>query len=281
MLGRTWRPLLGAVLASELAILIVVLITTLLMGQLLSPDVYGKRPNDLSEEDATVLILLLPFALLLYLVRGAMSAVACALIEQYRPGGPRVTVWSLLRAGVPRIPAAIGSDFLSTTLLMPLLLTTGTFIGIESPYVLLASAPLIPVVLFGVWLWVLLALAPAVAAFERVGAGQSMSRSGKLVKGAWWLSFATQGLAFLIAYGIGALAAMLVSVPGWNGEYTAFLPNDDSYRPSSLRFEAITDLYGTLALGTTLLIGFLMFQIAFTYLVNARLYLALRAREAA
>ena len=60
-----------------------------------------------------------------------------------------------------------------------------------------------------VYVWVILALAPAALVLERAGVGQAISQSRTLVHGSWWRIFGILLLAFLVT----TVATLIITIP--------------------------------------------------------------------
>ena len=80
----------------------------------------------------------------------------------------------------------------------------------------------------GVFLWVALGLAPSALMLERLPVGAALTRSRRLVTGAWWRLFGIRTLAVLIA---AALAAVLAIPGGLIGGLTAAGTTDSESLP--------------------------------------------------
>ncbi|MBO0948904.1 hypothetical protein [Fibrella forsythiae] len=73
------------------------------------------------------------------------------------------------------------------------------------------------VILFipGIYLWIVLSLAPAILVFERRDVGSSISRSFKLITDKWWSTFGLSVIMFIIIWIIGMVFALPASVIGF------------------------------------------------------------------
>jgi hypothetical protein len=60
-----------------------------------------------------------------------------------------------------------------------------------------------------IYVWVILALAPAALVLERAGVGTAISRSRSLVQGSWWRVFGILVLAAIL----GAIATLIITIP--------------------------------------------------------------------
>ncbi|MFD0152283.1 hypothetical protein ACWGQ4_17290 [Streptomyces sp. NPDC055721] len=252
VLGRTWHTLLGALLVGELVMLATSVGVGFGMYALRGGSDLGTGSTDPSLLVDFALIYALPVILLLYLIQGVTGALAGTLAAQYATG-TRVTVRGLLRASAPRVPGTVGGYLLTGVVLIPLLVT-----------------PLAPL---AVWLWAVLALVPSVMAHENVGVFSALGRTVDLLKGSWWWVFSNMVIATVVAFGVDVLGGFFLSVPE-----SAIQAADDVDSPSP---EDVASFLGAAAGAFTLLVGILMFQLAFTHLVGAQLYTALRDRYSA
>ncbi|MFI5980122.1 hypothetical protein ACIBEA_04495 [Streptomyces sp. NPDC051555] len=247
LLGRTWWPLLGALLVAEFAVFAAVTAAGLALYVLRgAPDFWngGGRFMD------PLVILFLPTLLGCFLCQGAVASLASTLALQGATGAP-VTVRGILRASVPQLPGSVGGSVLAVFLY---------------PFVLSPLAPLL------LWPWVLYSIAPSVRTREGLGMAQAMSRAAQLVRGVWWPVVARLALAALVAFGLDAAGGFLLV--NW------FMSEDGERFASSLDgvvggIEFMAVLVGVL----TVLIIFLMVQAVFTYLVSDRLCAALISRR--
>lgn len=115
------------------------------------------------------------------------------------------------------------------------------------------------------------ALIPAVMAHQEVGLFEAIGRTVDLLKGSWWWTFLNMVLATVIAFGADFIGGFLLSVPE-----SAIQAANDRSEPT---LEDVASLLGATVGGLTLIIGILMFQLAFTHLVGAQIYKALSARH--
>jgi len=75
--------------------------------------------------------------------------------------------------------------------------------GLTLVYTVMVGAGIVALVIPGIWLAILFALATPALVLERGTIGQSMSRSRFLVAGAWWRVFAVIALALLLGILLG------------------------------------------------------------------------------
>lgn len=82
-------------------------------------------------------------------------------------------------------------------------------LGLAVVIAALESLALLPLLVLGVWLWGLWAVAVPAMMVERSTIGGALSRSRRLVSGLWWRVCGIRSLGFLLA----SLLGLLVSVP--------------------------------------------------------------------
>ncbi|MCZ7459932.1 DUF7544 domain-containing protein [Streptomyces sp. WMMC940] len=125
--------------------------------------------------------------------------------------GRDVTLSDAWREARPRLPQLLG-----LTLLLPLIaaavlglgLLPGLLLGSEGGAVLAALGGIAGAVV-AVWLMVRFALASPALMLERQGVVQSMRRSAKLVRGAWWRVFGILMLTMLLTF----LVSLIIAIP--------------------------------------------------------------------
>ncbi|MDI9888981.1 glycerophosphoryl diester phosphodiesterase membrane domain-containing protein [Streptomyces sp. HNM0645] len=125
--------------------------------------------------------------------------------------GRDVTLSDAWREARPRLPQLLG-----LTLLLPLIATTvlasgllpGLLLGSEGGAALAALGGIAGAVVT-VWLMVRFALASPALMLERQGVVQSMRRSAKLVRGAWWRVFGILLLTMLLIF----LVSLIITIP--------------------------------------------------------------------
>ncbi|MFG2984502.1 hypothetical protein ACGFYQ_25125 [Streptomyces sp. NPDC048258] len=199
-LGRYGGRLLGALLLGQLAGLLPLAAVAGAATLASLSRTAGSRVFVYTLVPALALFLLFCWAL--------ATALTAALLRPAVLGRP-VTTLGLLRAAAPRIPAVFGSR------LLVLLAAAGPgAAALAAGLPPLALLPLAPVAL---WLGVLLALAPTAAGYEGLGPVAALRRSARLVRGAWWRTFAITvpagalalGAAYAVPLRFGVLGALL------------------------------------------------------------------------
>ncbi|MFC9390925.1 oxidoreductase [Streptomyces venezuelae] len=237
--GRYWKQLLGVAGAAYLGALLVVGaaigIGYAAVGDLL-PAVFdlpaGQEPR---WDDVRPLIVAFVCVWLVGMIAmvcaNAVVAAACPAVIQEAVLGRPTTFGVIWRRSWSRMPAVLGTVFLtSAALLIPMLLFLGAFtamvIALVADYADGADGAgsgisfALPVVLFlvalaalpfGVWIWVKFSLAPAAAVIEGQGPVASMRRSSHLVHGYWWRLFGCLLAASVMASVVGMLIQQVLS----------------------------------------------------------------------
>lgn len=221
-------------------------------------------------------------------VATAMMQACCPLIVQEAVLGRQVRVGTTLLRALSRVPALVGTVFLSGLIAaVPVLLfvlgVVSTMItvvatgGWDPAAWLIALGFLGALVLapLAIWLWVLFSLAPAVVVIESRGPVAALRRSAGLVRGSWWRICGISLLAFVIASIVGLVLQQALNALG-------ALPNSLSsggfdYEPTM--GEIFVALSGYLILA---LVGQLVSQIfstTFPQLVLNLLYIDQRMRR--
>lgn len=221
-------------------------------------------------------------------VATATMQACCPLIVQEAVLGRQVRVGTTLLRALSRVPAVVGTVFLSGLIAMVpvLLFITGvvaTMVTVVATGGWDPAAWLIALGFLGglilaplaIWLWVLFSLAPAVVVIESQGPVDALRRSAGLVRGSWWRICGISLLAFAIASIAGLVLQQVLNVLG-------ALPNTFSsggfgYEPTM--GEIFVALSGYLILA---LVGQLISQIfstTFPQLVLNLLYIDQRIRK--
>lgn len=295
-LGRYWRQLLGtAVTVYGVALLVAggaLTVAYAAVGDHLSSVVDTPARSSPSWDDIRPLII--TFAVVwvvvtaVLLLANAMMQACCPAIVQEAVLGRPVRVGTVLLRALSRVPAVIGTAFLSgLIMIVPVLL----FItGIVSTMVTVVATGgwdpagwLIPLAFAGtlvlgplaVWLWVLFSLAPAAVVIESRGPVGALRRSVELVRGSWWRICGISLLAFVIASVAGLALQQLFNVarlfPG------AFDAGEFGYEPTLGQIFVAVSGYLVLAL-VGQLVG-QIFSTTFPQLVLGLLYIDQRIRK--
>ncbi|MCT4355036.1 oxidoreductase [Streptomyces sp. Je 1-79] len=224
--GRYWKQLLGVAVAAYGAALLLIAAAFGIAYALVAdhlPGVFdlpsGQEP---SWDDGLPLLIAFGAVWLVglvgMLVASAVVYAACPVVLQEAVLGRRTTFGAVWRRSWSRMPAVIGTVFLTSLILfVPVALfvlamigfvvalataaadeTTGT--GVFSPGVaVLAFLLALAAMPLATWIWVKLSLAPSAAVFEGQGAMASMRRSNELVRGSWWRIFGALLVAGIMA----------------------------------------------------------------------------------
>ncbi|MEU2078382.1 oxidoreductase [Streptomyces sp. NPDC013489] len=238
--GRYWKPLLGVGAAAYLGALLVVGaaigVALLAVGDGF-PAVFdlpaGQEPR---WDDVRPLIIAFGcvwlVAMAVFVGASALVAAACPAVVQEAVLGRPLSFGALWRRSWARVPAVLGTVFLTTAaLLVPMILFFGAFAAMVAALVadlgdldggatasdvsftiplllLLAAVVVLPL---GLWIWVRFSLAPAAAVMEGQGPVASMRRSAHLVRGDWWRVFGCLFAAGIMASVVGMLIQQLLS----------------------------------------------------------------------
>ncbi|MEU6983462.1 oxidoreductase [Streptomyces sp. NPDC046324] len=245
-IGRYWKPLLGVAAAAYGGALLLVAAAGGLAYAVVAdhvPRVFdlpgGQEPSwDDGRPLLIAFVLVWLIAVIGMLVASAVVYAACPAVLQDAVLGRRTTFGTVWRRSWARMPAVIGTVFLTTLIIfVPIALFTVAMIGFVVALFTAASnastgsgstaiSPGLALVAFLValaamplatWIWVKLSLAPAAAVFEGQGATASMRRSSQLVRGSWWRTFGALLVAGLLAavanWLIQQVLGLLLSVP--------------------------------------------------------------------
>ncbi|WP_261992985.1 oxidoreductase [Streptomyces sp. adm13(2018)] len=232
-------------------------------------------------------------AMVVFVGASALVAAACPAVVQEAVLGRPTTIGALWRRSWARVPAVLGTVFLTTAaLLIPMVLFFGAFLAMVTVLVadlgdldggatasdisftiplllLLAALVILP---FGLWIWVRYSLAPAAAVMEGQGPVASMRRSAHLVRGDWWRMFGCLFAAGIMASVVGMLIQQLLSALASAPLSAADFSGEDS-----------AAMVGSLVvLLTVVIIGQLISQAfvsVFPPLVTALLYVDQRIRK--
>ncbi|MFI6420502.1 oxidoreductase [Streptomyces sp. NPDC050842] len=298
--GRHWKQLLGFTAAVHgAAILFVgasILIAYAAVGDLFAavfdlPE--GQEPRWDDVRPLIVAFVCVWIAgLIAILCANALMAAACPVVIQEAVLGRPTTFGALWRRAWARMPAVLGTVFLtSLALMLPVVILlvgfAAMFVGLLADLGDLDSAPsngnwlLIPflavllallVTPLATWIWVKFSLAPAAAVMEGQGPIASMRRSSTLIRGFWWRSFGILLLvgfaSALVSWMIQQLLSVLASAP--------LAAIDFSGDDASAVIAAFAVLIAFLFVGQ--LVGQLVVSV-FPPLATALLYVDLRIRK--
>ncbi len=226
-LGRYWKQLFGIALTVYAAAILAVVAALGIAYALVSDDlerVYDTNAPSPGWDELRPLLLAFAVvwstAALVMLLASAMVYAACPAVLQDAVLGRPTTFGTVWRRAWARVPAVIGTLFLTALLfLIPFALFVAAFVGLMFTLLSQDSASMIlPPLAFigalvtapvGIWLWVKFSLAPAAAVFEGQGVIEAMRRSSRLVRGDWWRIFGVTVLAGMIA----AAASYFIQLP--------------------------------------------------------------------
>lgn len=222
------------------------------------------------------------------MVATATMQSCCPLIVQEAVLGRQVRVGTTLLRALSRVPAVVGTVFLSGLIAMvPVLLfitgvvatmVTVVATGGWDPAAWLIALGFLGGLVFAplaIWLWVLFSLAPAVVVIESRGPVDALRRSAGLVRGSWWRICGISLLAFVIASIVGLVTQQVLNTLG-------ALPNSlssggFSYEPTM--GEIFVALSGYLILAMVGQLVSQIFSTTFPQLVLNLLYIDQRIRK--
>ncbi|WP_329121982.1 oxidoreductase [Streptomyces sp. NBC_01353] len=246
-IGRYWKQLFGVAAAAYGGALLLAAAALGIAYALVSDHLPGvfdlPRGQEPSWEDGRPLLIAFGcvwlIAMVGMLVASAVVYAACPAVLQEAVLGRRTTFGAVWRRAWSRMPAVVGTVFLTTLIIViPIALFMLAMVGFMVALFSAASnastgsgsaeiSPGLAVVAFLValaamplatWIWVKLSLAPSVAVFEGQGAVASMRRSSRLVSGSWWRIFGALLVAGIMAamanWLIQQVLGVLVSLPG-------------------------------------------------------------------
>ncbi|WP_405678625.1 oxidoreductase [Streptomyces sp. NBC_01511] len=295
-LGRYWQPLLGVAVAVYGAALLVtggaLAVAYAAVGDHLSAVV--DTPGRATPAWTDVQPLIIAFAgiwivvMAALLLSTAMMQTCCPAIVQEAVLGRPVKVGTILLRALSRVPAVIGTVFLSGLIAMvPALLFVTGVVSTTVAYVdpgrwdmtgwlialgFVGALVLAPV---AIWLWVLFSLAPAVVVIESRGPIGALRRSAELVRGSWWRICGISLLAFVIASIAGMAFQQLFNMVGtFPGTFDT---GEFSYEPTLGEIFVAVSGYLVLALIAQLVSQ--IFSTTFPQLVLNLLYIDQRIRK--
>ncbi|WP_309226362.1 hypothetical protein [Streptomyces lunaelactis] len=227
-IGRYWKQLFGiaaavygaatAVVAAALAVAYAV------VGDNLDRVVSVEDDHPSAWDDIRPLLIAFVVvwcvSMIAMLLATAVIYAACPALLQDAVLGRPTTFGSVWRRAWARVPAVIGTLFLTALIfLIPLALFLTAFVALSVALLALRTGPLIvPFLAFlgalvtaplGIWLWVKFSLAPAAAVIERQRPIAALRRSSELVRGGWWRIFGISLLAAVLA----AAASYVIQLP--------------------------------------------------------------------
>ncbi|MFB7372613.1 oxidoreductase [Streptomyces sp. NPDC056222] len=238
-IGRYWKQLFGVAAVAYGGALLLAAAALGIGFALVSDHLPGifdlPRGQEPSWEDGRPLLIAFGcvwlIAMVGMLVASAVVYAACPAVLQEAVLGRRTTFGTVWRRAWSRMPAVVGTVFLTLllTVPVPLIVFVAAFAGLM--VALEGSAP--PAWLFlsfggavlatlltaplAAWLWVKFSLAAPAAVFEGQGAVASMRRSSRLVQGSWWRTFGALLVASILAtvanWLIQQVLSMLVTLP--------------------------------------------------------------------
>ncbi|WP_328725422.1 DUF7544 domain-containing protein [Streptomyces sp. NBC_00259] len=209
-----WRTVLGI----TITVSVITQICDILIQRYLLPQPPATNPDASPEEalrqamdqlNATV-IGLAPVTAITLIATLFTTALLTVVISRSVLGRP-VTLSEAWREARPRLLQLLG-----LTLLLPLIAAVVMTVGML-PGLLLGSGGGVALAVLGgfagavvtLWLMVQFALASPALMLERQGVIQSMRRSAKLVRGAWWRTFGILTLTLLLTF----LVSMIIAIP--------------------------------------------------------------------
>ncbi|MFD7445279.1 hypothetical protein [Streptomyces sp. NPDC059909] len=233
-LREHWRPVLGV----TITVSVISQIADILVQRYLIPRAPELDPNASPEEalnqtvDAMQSSLAASVPTLIFtLIATIFSTALLTVVVSRSVLGRPVTLADAWNEARPRLLQLLGL----TTLIM--VITAGAITVGVLPGLLLDSAPLgvlggLAGTIVAVWLWVRYALASPALMLERGGIIQSMRRSAKLVRNAWWRTFGILLLVIVLVFIVSmiivtpfSLLAMLVDSDGITGMFSGATPD--------------------------------------------------------
>lgn len=293
-MGRYWKPLFGIALAVYGAAVAVVAaalaIAYAAVGDRLPTFFDHHSGQEPSWDDGRPLLIAFvcvwAVGMVALLLANAMLYACCPAILQDAVIGRPVSFGTVWRRAWSRVPAVIGTVFLTALIgLVPVALAILFFVLIvvalitgDSDIATWALLPLLGLLVafpVAVWLWVKFIFAPAAAVLERQGPIAAMRRSSRLVRGDWWRIYGISVLGGVIA----AVVSYVVQLPF---NFLGMLPGmagTSDLGPESSAGQAVVAMSGMLiAMFVAQMIG-QIFSATFPQLVNSLLYVDQRIRK--
>ncbi|MET9552795.1 oxidoreductase [Streptomyces sp. NPDC006645] len=295
-LGRYWAQVLGVALVVYGAAFVVSAgalgVTFAVVGDHLSAVVDTPGRDTPAWDDVQPLIVafgsLWVLLMVVLMVATAMMQTCCPLIVQEAVLGGKVKVGTVLLRALPRVPAVMGTVFLSGLIaLVPVLLfLTGVVATMVTVIATGGWDPAAWLILLGfvgglvlaplaIWLWVRFSLAPAVVVIESRRPVEALRRSAGLVRGSWWRICGISLLAFVIASIAGLVLQQVLNVLGALPD--SFRSAGFSYEPTMGEIFVAVSGYLMLALVGQLISQ--IFSTTFPQLVLNLLYIDQRIRK--
>lgn len=125
-----------------------------------------------------------------------------------------------LGAAGRRAPALVAASILRGLAAVLPMLAAGAFVFVgavtqeQGGWALLGGLLFLPAMVFGLWIYISLALTVPIIMIEGSGPLRSLSRSARLVRGRWWPTFGTLLVAAIV---LGIVAAALGGIPSLIG----------------------------------------------------------------
>lgn len=209
-----WRTVLGI----TITISVITQIGEILVQRYLVPKPPAVNPHPTPDEAlrqaqdqlSATLVGLAPTTAITLIATLFTTALLTVVISRSVLGRP-VDLAEAWREARPRLPQLLG-----LTLLLPLIAAVVMTVGLL-PGLLLGSGAGVALAVLGglagavvtLWLMIRFALASPALMLERQGVIQSMRRSAKLVRGAWWRTFGVLALTTLLTM----LVSMIIAIP--------------------------------------------------------------------
>ncbi|MFE3324497.1 hypothetical protein [Streptomyces sp. NPDC059176] len=209
-----WRTVLGI----TITISVITQIGEILVQRYLVPKPPALNPNptpaealqQAQDQFSASLIGLAPTTVLTLMATLFTTALLTVVVSRSVLGHP-VDLSEAWREARPRLPHLLG------LILLLMLIAVGVMAVGVLPGVLIGSAPGVALAVLGglagavvaLWLLIRFALASPALMLERQGVVQSLRRSAKLVRGAWWRTFGVLALTALLTM----LVSMIIEIP--------------------------------------------------------------------
>ncbi|MEU3777688.1 hypothetical protein AB0F11_31730 [Streptomyces sp. NPDC032472] len=291
---RHWKQLAGVVLAVQACTLpvmaLAVGIAVAAVHRHIEP-VFGLPQGEQpAAEHVVPLVVAACILFVLLVVMGllgmAVLAALCPAVLKEAVMGRPTTFRALWGATVRRAPAVAGATFLSVLIagspvLVALAVAVPVMVAAAADDSATALLGLPPVLLLAalppaVWLSTRFALAPAAVVMEGAGPVRALRRSAALVRGDWWRIFGITVLAGMLGGAISWLIQLPFNLVGSVTLLSALQGLPESGSPSAGAITAMVSGVLVAVLGGAVS---QVFQIGFTQLVTAMLYVDQRMRR--